>query len=115
MLSLPHPQPPPHTHCMVLASLSKIKSDHTCEGLVLGLQHYSIDLPVCLCSNTMQFLITIALRYIQLEVSSFIVENYFCYPRFFIIPDEVKNYSQLCEELRWNFDGDYIEFVDCFC
>jgi hypothetical protein len=34
-----------------------------CVGLFLGLQFYSIDLPVCLCTNTMWFLITIALQY----------------------------------------------------
>ena len=47
--------------------------------------------------------------------SSFIVENSFCYPSFFVIPDEFANYSFLLyEELSWNFDGDSIEYVDCF-
>ena len=33
----------------------------------------------------------------------------------FVIPDEFSNYSfQLYEELRWNFDEDCIEYVDCF-
>ena len=51
---------------------------------------------------------------VQLEVrdgdstrSSFIVENSFCYPRFFVILDEFANCPfQLCEELSWNFDED---------
>jgi hypothetical protein len=30
-------------------------SDHRCVGLFLGLQFYSIDPPVCLCTNTMKF------------------------------------------------------------
>jgi hypothetical protein len=47
--------------------------------------------------------------------SSFIVESRFCYPRFFIIPDEFANCPfQLFEELIWNFDWDFIEYVDCF-
>ena len=46
---------------------------------------------------------------------SFIVENSFCYPRFFIFPDEFANCPfYLSEELSWNFDGDCIESVDCF-
>jgi hypothetical protein len=48
--------------------------------------------------------------------SFFIVENSFCYPRFFVIPDEFANCPfLLCyKELSWNFDGDFIESVDCF-
>jgi hypothetical protein len=43
------------------------------------------------------------------------VENSFCYPGFFVIPDEFANYSFLLYEgLIWNFDGDCIEYVDCF-
>ena len=46
---------------------------------------------------------------------SFIVENSFCYPRFFVFPDEFANYPfYLCEELSWHFNGDCIESVDCF-
>ena len=40
---------------IILASLSK-SSDHKCVVLFLGLQFYSIDQHVCLCTNTMQFL-----------------------------------------------------------
>ena len=47
--------------------------------------------------------------------SSFIVENSFCYPGVFVIPDEFANCSfELYEELSWNFDGDCSESVDCF-
>ena len=47
--------------------------------------------------------------------SSFIVENSFCYPGFFVIPGELEHSSFcLCEELSWDLDGDGIESVDCF-
>ena len=47
--------------------------------------------------------------------SSFIVENSFHYPRFFLIPDEFANCPfYLSEELSRNFDGDCIESIDCF-
>jgi hypothetical protein len=36
-------------------------SDNRCVGSFLGLQMYSLDLPVCLCTSTMEFLITFAL------------------------------------------------------
>jgi hypothetical protein len=42
----------------------------------------------------------------------------FSYPRFFflIIPDEFANCPfYFVEILSWNFDGDCIEPVDCFC
>ena len=46
---------------------------------------------------------------------SLIVENSFCYPRFFIFPGEFANCPfYLSEELSWYFDGDCIESVDCF-
>jgi hypothetical protein len=47
--------------------------------------------------------------------SSFIVENIFFYPWFFIFPDGFANCPfYLSEKLSWNFDGDDIESVDCF-
>ena len=50
------------------------------------------------------------------EVLFFILEKSFCYPRFFVIPDEFANCPlYLSEKLSWNFDGDCIESVDCFC
>jgi hypothetical protein len=61
---------------------------------------------------------------VQLEIRdgdsprcSFIVENCFRYPGFFVvvvvIPDEVGNcFFYLCKELCWNSDGECIESVD---
>jgi hypothetical protein len=88
------------------SSLVKDQVDHRCVGSFLGLQFYSIDLPVCCCTSTMQgFFVWLVLfvclfvfyhncSVVQLEVrhgdstrSSLIVENSFCYPRFFVIPD----------------------------
>jgi len=44
------------------SSFVKRSSDHRCVGSFLSLQFYSIDLPVCLYTNTIQFFfITIAL------------------------------------------------------
>jgi hypothetical protein len=40
---------------MVLFPCQRL-SDHRCMGSFLGLQFYSIDLPVCLCISTMQIL-----------------------------------------------------------
>jgi hypothetical protein len=42
-------------HWMVLA-FCQISSDHRCVGSFLGLQFYSIGLPVCCYTSTMQFL-----------------------------------------------------------
>jgi hypothetical protein len=59
---------------------------------------------------------------VQLEVRDgdsnrgcYIVEIVFAILGFFVIPDEFSNCPfSLSEELSWNFDGDCIEFVDCF-
>jgi hypothetical protein len=79
-------------------------------GSFLGLQFYYIDLPVCHCTSTMEFFGVFVCLFvlfflnhncsvIQLEVrdgdstrGSFIVENSFCYPRFFVILDEFANF-----------------------
>ena len=42
------------SHWMVLAPFQR-SSDHRCVGSFLSLQFYSIDLPVCRCTSTMQF------------------------------------------------------------
>ena len=49
-------------HCKFLASLSG-SSIHKYVVLLLGIQFCSIDRPVYLCTNSMQFFITIALWY----------------------------------------------------
>jgi hypothetical protein len=60
---------------------------------------------------------------VQLEVrdgdstSSFIIVLFIVFTilGFFVIPDEFANCSfYLCQELRWNFDGDCTESVDFF-
>ena len=45
---------------------------------------------------------------------SLVVEHSFCYPGFFVIPDEFVDCSfYLCVELIWDFYGDCIKSVDC--
>jgi hypothetical protein len=58
----------------------------------------------------------------QLEVrngdscrGSFIVQDCFDSPGFFVFPYEFENCSfRVCEELCWHFDGDCIESVNYF-
>jgi hypothetical protein len=48
--------------------------------------------------------------------SFFNTENRFGYYGYFLSPYEVDNCSfHVYEDLCWNFDGDCIESVDCFC
>jgi hypothetical protein len=59
---------------------------------------------------------------VQLEImngdtyrSSFILQDCFEYPVVLIFPYEVENFSfNVCKKLYWNFDGNFIESVDCF-
>ena len=98
-------------------TLCQRSSDHRYVGLFLGLQFYSIGLPVCnsllLCSIEWGQGWGFPQKFWQQ------IENFFCYPLFiylFIcIPDEVENCSfHLCEELCLNFDGYCNESLDCF-
>ena len=80
---------------MVLA-LCQRSSDHRCVGSFLGLQFYFIDLSVSLYHYHAVFNHNFSV--VQLEVrhgdstrGPFIVENSFCYPKFFVIPDEFAN------------------------
>ena len=56
----------------------------------------------------------LAIRHGYSTRGSFIVENSFCYPRFFIILDEFANCPFLLSEELCFFVGDCIESVDCF-
>ena len=47
--------------------------------------------------------------------SSFVVQDCFCNPGFFVFPCEIQYYSfKVCEKLCWDLNGDCIESVDCF-
>jgi hypothetical protein len=95
----------------------KRSSDNMCGGLYLDLQYCSIYLLACLCTNTMQFLITIELEVSDSDFprSSFIDENSFHYPGILVIPNEFAIYSfKLYEQLSGKFYGDCIESVHCF-
>ena len=48
--------------------------------------------------------------------SSFIVKNSLSYPGFFVITGEFENWSfSLFDDISWNFNGDIIACVYCFC
>jgi len=99
-------------HCMVFASLWKIKC-HSCVDLFLGLLFNSIDQPVFVSLPC-----AIALHLVYLEIrdgdtsqSSF-VQHYFSYPVFIFVvvcfvavfPYEVENYfCKMWKELCWEF------------
>jgi hypothetical protein len=91
-------------------------SDHQC----LGLQFYSVDLPACLCTNTMQFLSLLPCSTAWGQGWWFPQKFFYCWAQFsiswvFVTPDEFENCSSyLCEELSWNFDRDCPESIDCF-
>ena len=69
------------------------------------------------------FFITIALcKIVQFEIreddifkSSFIIQNFFSYPGYFVFPYEAENcLFNFCEKLSWDFEGDYVESIGCF-
>jgi hypothetical protein len=79
-------------------------------GSFLELQFSSIDLLDCLFTNTMHFLFYHYCSIIQLEVKdgdspriSFIVKNSFCYPGFFVVPNEFANCSSNSMKIELEF------------
>jgi hypothetical protein len=91
--------------------LCQSSSDHRCVGLFLGLQFYSIYLPACHCTNTMQF---ISLSFCSIAWGQgwwFHQKFFYCwelfrYPGFFLFQVYLRITFYLCEDLSWNFDGD---------
>ena len=81
----------------------------------IPLDYQSVMVPV-LCSFYYNYsVVQLELRDGDSTRGSFIVENSFCYPRCFVIPDEFANCPFLLyDKLNWTFDGDCIESVDCF-
>ena len=83
-----------------------------CVGSFLGLQFSSIDLPACHCTNTMQFLITIALQY-SLRLGMLIPSEVLLFLRIifallgfvlFQMYLEMALFFLIDEELSWNFE-----------
>jgi hypothetical protein len=119
-------------HCIVLAFLSKIKY---VVGLSLGFQFilfinlflYQYDTVVfcllaCLCFCCLilfcfyHYCSVVQLKFRDGDTSrsSFIVQHCFSYHGIFAFPYKVDHFSfKVCEELCWNFDRNYIEYVDC--
>jgi hypothetical protein len=64
-------------HWMVLVPCQR-SSDHRCVGSFLGLQFYSIDLPVCRCTSTMQFFVCFV--FVCLSIRHILHLNFKCYP-----------------------------------
>ena len=79
------------------------------------LVYLSVTIPVSCSVYHNYSIVQLYVRHGDSTRGSFILEKSFCYPRFFVIPDEFANYPfYLCKELSWNFDGDCIKSVDCF-
>ena len=70
------------------------------------LVYLSVTIPVLCSFDHNCSVVQLEARHGDSTRGSFIVENSFCYPRFFVIPDEFGNcHFDLLEELNWNFDG----------
>jgi hypothetical protein len=81
----------------------------------IPLIYLSVIVPVPCSFYHNSSVVQLNVRHSDSTRGSFIVENSFCYSRFFIVPDEFANCPfYLSEELSWDFDGDCIESVDCF-
>ena len=96
----------------------QISSDHRCVGSFLGLEFYSIALPVCLCTNTMWFFSLLIYNTAWGQGWWFPQKFFHCWECFLISwvsPHKFDNCSfYLCEELSWIFDQDCIDSVDSF-
>jgi hypothetical protein len=113
---------------MVLASLSKNQMSigvwvNFWVFISILLIYLSVSLPipcrvsVCLfvCFNQCCFVVQLEVTHGKFFESHLIVENCFLYPEVLVFPYEVQNCSfHVYKESCWNFDEDWIEFVNCF-
>ena len=102
-------------HYMIWASLSN-SSVYGCVGLFQHLHFYSIDQPVCCCTNTMKFYYNCSI--VQLEVrdgntssSTLTIQDCFIYPGFsifhinlrIVLSSSLKNCVGILIEISLNF------------
>ena len=86
---------------------------HSFSSVPLVLLSVFMSIPGC--SQYRSSVVEFEVRNCDASRSSFIVQDCFGYPVFFVFPYEVENCSfKVFKELWWNFDGDCIESVDCF-
>jgi hypothetical protein len=79
----------------------------------IPLIYLSVAVPVTCSFYHKCCVVQLEIRHDDSPRGSFLIEKSFCYPRFFVIPDEFANCPfYLNEELSWNFNGDCIESVD---
>lgn len=87
--------------------------------LCVGLQSDFIDPAVCFYANSKLFyywtsVVDLKIRDGDTSRKSFIVQDYFIYSEFFVLPYNVEYCSfTVHKELCWDFNGDYIESVVC--
>ena len=75
----------------------------------------SVFMPVSSCFHYCSSVVVLDVRYGNAAGSSFIVQDCFGYPGFFVSSYEVDYCSfKVCEKLCWDFDGDCVESIDCF-
>ena len=85
-----------------------------------GLLFDDIDQPVCFNYNTMEFLLLLLSRKIEIRDGGKSrnfpsIQDCFNYPENFVFPYEVENCPfKVCKNVCWSFDENSIEFVDCF-
>ena len=75
----------------------------------------SVFMPVPSCFHFCSSIIELEAKDGDPFKSSFIVQDYFGCPGFFVFPYEVE-YCSLkdCKKLCWDFDGNCIEAIDCY-
>jgi len=81
-------------------------------ALFLTLRFYSIDLPACLYTIIIEFLWLLLCNKAWGQGWMVICPEVFFF--FFLLLLLRIVFFSIYEELSWNFDGDCIEFVDCF-
>ena len=87
---------------------------HGVKRIKSVLKHHKLRIPIPCSLSQLLCSTAWSQEWWYTERQSFIVENWFVYPRF-SFPYEDENCSlHVCKELCWNFHGDCIESVDCF-
>jgi hypothetical protein len=104
--------------CMFSDTLSKIRWGN-CINLYLGFFYYTAHC-ICFCDSTMLFLLLWLWGIVwgqvlwTLQCCYFLLCIVLAIPSL-VLPNELWGlFSNLCDECHQNFDGNCIEYVDCF-
>ena len=101
-------------HFIFLASLSKNRCSEMHGMIFRSLVLLPVFMPIPGCFHYCSSIVDFEGKDYDVSKCLLIVQDCFDYPRFFFSYEVEYCSFEVCEEFCWDFDGDYLESIDCF-